>query len=81
MNRLSLANLAAGAGLLTALTLGACATASGNAELTEQQVCLEHFKTDPVERDRCLLTARNRSGSPPDMRPQDLPVRSGQPSG
>lgn len=63
------------------LALAACATPSGPAELSDRQVCLEHFSNDPVERDRCLLAPNNRSGSPPDIRPQDLPVRSNQPSG
>lgn len=76
MIAIRLACLAAGA----ALTLGACQTATGDAQLTERQVCLDHFQNDPVERDRCLQTAANRTGTPPDMRPQDLPVRSGQPS-
>jgi hypothetical protein len=48
--------------------------------LAEERVCLEHHRNDPVERDRCRLDARLRKGSPPDVRPQDLPVRTGNPS-
>jgi hypothetical protein len=65
--------LAAAAGLV----LGACAM-GGPAELTEQQACLEHNKNDPAARERCYQSPDLRTGSPPDARPQDLPVRSGQ---
>lgn len=64
---------------LLALALAGCSTPSGPAELTDQQICLDHFENDPVERDRCLLTPSNRTGTPPDMRPQDLPVRTRPP--
>jgi hypothetical protein len=61
----------------TGLLLSACA-ASGPVELTEQQACLEHNKNDPAARDRCYQSPDLRRGSPPDARPEDLPVRSGQ---
>jgi hypothetical protein len=45
-------------------------------ELSLEQVCLQHFENDPVERDRCRLEAENRTGSVPDLQPQQLPVRT-----
>jgi hypothetical protein len=48
--------------------------------LTDQQVCLEHHKGDAAEEARCRLDPALQRGSPPDARPQDLPIRSGQPS-
>jgi len=66
--------------ILTALAGGGCISADRSATLDEQRVCLEHYKNDPVERERCRLDARLRKGSPPDVRPQDLPVRTGAPS-
>jgi hypothetical protein len=56
----------------------ACATERPAQELSLDAVCLQHFENDPVERDRCKLDAANRAGTVPDVRPQDLPVRSGQ---
>jgi hypothetical protein len=50
-------------------------------ELTDEQVCLAHFKDDPVERDRCHLTGEQRQGRPQDLDPHQLPVRTGDPSG
>jgi hypothetical protein len=61
-----------------ALAAGACASAKPAQELSLEAVCLQHFENDPVERDRCRLSAENQRGSVPDVRPQDLPVRSGQ---
>lgn len=72
--RLGRVALAFGALLLAS----ACQVGPETVELTDQQVCLDHFKNNPVERDRCLLPPELRSGSVPDARPQDLPVRSGQ---
>lgn len=45
-------------------------------ELSLEQVCLQHFENDPVERDRCRLSAENRRGSVPDVEPQQLPIRT-----
>lgn len=45
-------------------------------ELSLEQVCLQHFENDPVGRDRCRLNAANRSGSVPDVEPQQLPIRT-----
>lgn len=64
---------------LTCLT-GACASSKPAQDLSLEAVCLQHFENDPVERDRCKLSAENRGGTVPDVRPRDLPVRSGQPS-
>jgi hypothetical protein len=66
-----------------ALGLAASACASDGkkeAELSQEQVCLAHFENDPVERDRCRLDASVRGDSVPDVRPQQLPLRTGQPS-
>ncbi len=62
-----------------ALALSASACLSGNPaeELSQEVVCLQHNENDPVERDRCRQPAATRSDTVPDMRPQDLPVRSG----
>jgi hypothetical protein len=57
---------------------GACATERPAQELSLEAVCLQHFENDPVERDRCRLAAENQAGTVPDVRPQDLPIRSGQ---
>jgi len=64
---------------ILAATLGACATpGKPDAELTQEAVCLAHFENDPVERDRCRLDARVRGDSVPDVRPMELPIRTGQ---
>ena len=65
--------------LLLALAASACAT-PGNpeTELTQQQVCVAHNENDAAQRDRCLVNAASRSDTPPDVRPLDLPLRSGQ---
>jgi hypothetical protein len=69
--RLILAVSCTGLGLLA----GGCASKPAQ-ELSLEQVCLQHFENDPVERDRCRLEAQNRSGSVPDLEPQQLPVRT-----
>jgi hypothetical protein len=62
-----------------ALLLVACAsTGRPESELTQEQVCLAHFENDPVERDRCTQDAAVRGDTPPDVRPLDLPIRTGQ---
>ena len=62
-----------------ALATAACTTpGKPEAELSQEQVCLSHFENDPVERDRCLVNASSRSDTVPDVRPLDLPIRSGQ---
>ncbi len=64
---------------LAALTAGCASTENGpEAELTQEQVCLAHFENDPVERDRCRQDANNRRDTPRDVRPMELPVRTGQ---
>lgn len=61
------------------LAAAACATpGKPEAELSQEQVCLSHFENDPVERDRCMLNANVRSDTVPDVRPMDLPIRTGQ---
>jgi hypothetical protein len=65
---------------LGALALSLAACASPATELSQRQACEFHNQNDPVERDRCRQPANNRSDTVPDVRPQDLPVRSGQPS-
>jgi hypothetical protein len=65
--------------VVTALALLASACASGKPtqELSQEAVCLSHFENDPVERDRCRQSAKTRNDTVPDVRPQDLPVRTG----
>lgn len=65
--------LALGLGLSGCMTPGTPET-----ELTQEQVCLAHFENDPVERDRCRLDASVRGDTVPDVRPMDLPIRTGQ---
>ncbi|MEZ5938713.1 MAG: hypothetical protein R3C52_10915 [Hyphomonadaceae bacterium] len=74
------ARCAACAGGVLALGLGACSTDPYKppAELSERQICLEHYKTDPAMRSKCDVKPELRDGPAPDARPQDLPVKSGQ---
>ena len=75
MARLRSALIIAGLGLAAA----ACATpGKPETELTQEQVCLSHFENDPVERDRCMLNANVRGDTVLDVRPMDLPIRTGQ---
>ena len=61
------------------LSVAACATpGKPETELSQQQVCLSHFENDPVERDRCMVDASVRHDTPPDVLPQQLPLRTGQ---
>jgi len=65
--------------ILLAAAFGACTTpGKPEAELSQEQVCLAHFENDPVERDRCRMDAKVRSDSVPDVRPMELPIRTGQ---
>jgi hypothetical protein len=63
---------------VSALSLSACFSSS--TELSQQQACEFHNEHDPVERDRCRQPPSTRGDTVPDVRPQDLPVRTGQPS-
>ncbi len=60
-----------------ALLASACAAGNPTQELSQEAACLQHFENDPVERDRCRQPARTRNDTVPDVRPQDLPVRTG----
>ena len=71
MRRLILAAPCLALGLLA----GGCISKPAQ-ELSREQVCLQHFENDPVERDRCRLNAANRGGSVPDVEPQQLPIRT-----
>lgn len=63
------------------LAAAACSTpGKPETELTQEQVCLAHFANDPVERDRCTVDASLRHDTPPDVLPQQLPLRTGQQS-
>lgn len=61
------------------LAAGGCAS-PGNPEtnLSLEQVCLAHFENDPAERDRCRVDASLRHDTAPDVRPDQLPLRTGQ---
>lgn len=63
-------------GLAAVACLSACTTQRTPAELSMEQVCLSHHENNPAEQDRCRQSPEQRNGSPPDMRPQDLPVRT-----
>jgi len=60
--------------------LAACVSASPASDISTEQACLQHYEHDPIGRDRCRLPPENQSGSVPDVRPQDLPIRTGAPS-
>ena len=60
-----------------ALVASACASGKPSQELSQEAVCLSHFENDPVERDRCRQPAATRNDTVPDVRPQDLPIRTG----
>ena len=61
-----------------ALLVSACASSGKpTQELSQEAVCLSHFENDPVERDRCRQSAKTRSDTVPDVRPEDLPIRTG----
>ncbi len=77
MTRLSPALLLAGA---IALGVSACVAGPTTQELSLEAACLQHFENDPLGRDRCRMSGETRSGSVPDVRPEDLPIRTGQPS-
>jgi hypothetical protein len=62
----------------SSLALGGCL--SPTTELSQEQACEFHNQNDPVERDRCRQPVNNRADTVPDVRPQELPVRTGQPS-
>lgn len=65
--------------IVLGLCLAACASpGKSEAELSQEQVCLSHFENDPAERDRCMLDPRVRGDTVPDVRPMDLPLRTGQ---
>ena len=65
--------------IILALAAAACSTpGKPENELSQEQVCLSHFENDPVERDRCMVDSHVRNDTVPDVRPMDLPVRSGQ---
>ena len=68
-------------GCLTVAMGGAgCVAIDPERELTTEQVCLQHHENDPAEQERCRMGSSTRGGPPPDSRPQDLPIRSGNPS-
>lgn len=60
--------------------LGGCLNAPSSAE-SDRQICREHHKDNPTELDRCNLDASVRHGGPPQARPQDLPIRTGDGQG
>jgi hypothetical protein len=59
---------------------GCASSGKPETELSQETVCLSHFENDPVERDRCRLDASVRGDTVPDVTPQQLPIRTGQPS-
>lgn len=66
-------------GALAFASLGGCVSSGPPKQLTEQQVCLAHHHGNAAEEDRCRLDPELQRGSPPDARPQDLPIRTKQP--
>ncbi len=76
MQRLILAGPSLTLGVLAFGVLAGGCVGKPAQELSLEQVCLQHFENDPVERDRCRLEAENRRGSVPDVEPQQLPIRT-----
>jgi hypothetical protein len=60
-----------------ALLASACAMGNPTQELSQEAACRQHFENDPVGRERCRQSANTRGDTVPDVRPQDLPVRTG----
>ncbi len=69
------------AALLLALPFGlaGCASPTGPQELSLEAACLNHFENDPLGRDRCRMSGETRGDTVPDVRPQDLPIRTDGP--
>ena len=65
--------------LASGFVLSGCMSSA--TELSQRQACEFHNENDPVELDRCRQPSNNRGDTVPDVRPQDLPVRTGDPSG
>lgn len=59
----------------------ACVSATPADDISTEQACLQHYERDPIGRDRCRLPPENQNGSVPDVRPQDLPIRTDAPGG
>jgi hypothetical protein len=81
MRALKLPGLLAAGGVL--LALSACSTPQGGLppELSKQALCNDHYSTDPVGRDICMKRSDQAGSSVPDVRAQDLPIRTTEPSG
>ena len=69
---------------LGVLALAACADQTGMrkppVELSDEQVCLQHFEHDPVERDRCHKSGEDRRGPPDDADAHQLPIKTDNPN-
>ena len=67
--------------LAVAGLLAASGCVNNGATLTEEQACLYHHENNPEEQARCRLPPDLRDGSPPEMLPQELPVRTNREPG
>jgi hypothetical protein len=65
---------------LACLLAVGCATAPPS-DMTERQVCRDHYSNDPVLRSQCDIKPADRDNAPRDVRPQDLPVQTNSPGG
>lgn len=55
--------------------LSGCITGPVSNASAEEQICLHHHEHSPEEQARCRVDAGLRGDPPPDMLPQELPVR------
>ncbi len=54
---------------------GCISSAPISQQAAEEQICLHHHEHSPEEQARCRLDPGLRGDRPPDMMPQQLPVR------
>ena len=75
MRRLRLTAALLPLGVIASAALTGCATGPISDTAADQQICLHHFEHSPDEQALCRLDPGLRGDRPPDMMPQQLPVR------
>ena len=75
MRRLRLTAALLPLGAIASVSLTSCITEPVSAAAADQQICLHHHEHSPEEQARCRLDPGLRGDRPPDMMPQQLPVR------
>ncbi len=76
MRRLSRTAAFLSLGVLASTTLAGCVTEPVSAAAADRQICLHHHENSPEEQARCRVDPGLRGDSPPDMMPQQLPIRT-----